>query len=315
MRSRGVLGLVLAAAVCLALDSRGAASQQRPDPAWTEQVREATVAIGRIVTALSTSDVATRKEEFALVGTGVVFGLPDDPTNAAWLVTAKHVFDNPNQNPQPDAVQLRFAWFGERSVEDYLGIRAVLRNETGRLWIPHPNPAVDLAALRLRIPRKEVGRESLPTIPLTNFATADDVFEGASVLVLGYPIVQRQFRTRSIVRSGVIAWVDPQDPMANPLLIDAAILPGNSGGPVFRLPTGINRSGNLSLGGRVGFLGIVAQAQQINRPVIVVDAAGKSTELELRLQGQPNSIKPQSQDLTGLGVVEPASRVMELLQT
>lgn len=49
--------------------------------------------------------------------------------------------------------------------------------------------------------------------------------------------------------------MSPGDPTGQPFLIDAMVFPGNSGGPVFRQPTGVDRLGNMNVGGRVSFLG------------------------------------------------------------
>ena len=52
---------------------------------------------------------------------------------------------------------------------------------------PYPDESVDLAAIPLRISTKDAGRESAPGVVLEQFASAEDIFEGASVIVLGFP--------------------------------------------------------------------------------------------------------------------------------
>jgi hypothetical protein len=184
------------------------------------RVRDATVAIGAVTYN------SAGQQEFALSGSGIVVGLPGESSNNAWLVTAKRVL------AARPSVQLRFAWFSERPLNEYLGIPLQLQSGTRQqLWIAHPDATVDLAAVQLVMPKgADTGRSGLPTIPLENLAAAEDVFGGAAILALGYPQLEPQFRTRSTVRSGVVAWTDERDPFSRPLLIDAMILPGNIGG-------------------------------------------------------------------------------------
>lgn len=300
---------LLVAGVLILLLLQVPARGQQSARAWTDVVRNATLAIG-IPRSAKISDkggTPVEKQIFAPIGTGALFGLPDDPSKMPWLVTAKHVLFDPEQKWDPDVVRVRFAWFDKQSVEDYLGVEIALKKDGRRLWTPHPDPSVDLAALPLRLPSKVVGRESIDIIPLGNFASGDDLFEGAGVLVFGYPgAVGSSFWTRALVRSGVIAWLDPNTPLEAPLLIDAAVFPGNSGGPVFRIPTGSDRFGNFSLGGRPAFVGIVSQGRREATPV---SAGGKHVEM----QGPEGSVKMVSEGWIGVGVIEPANRVLQLL--
>lgn len=285
-----------------------AAQAQQPARLWTDLVRDATVAIGVPRNAkITTGGKVAEKKVFAPIGTGAIFGLPEDQSGTPWLVTAKHVFFEPDSKWDPDVVRLRFAWSDKQSVEDYLGVEIPLKTKGRRLWTPHPDPSVDLAAIPLNLPVESVGRQSAQVIPLGNFAAPDDVFEGAAVLVFGYPgAVGPSFWTRALVRSGTIAWVDPKSPTESPLLIDAMVFPGNSGGPVFRVPTGSDRHGNFAVGGRPAFLGIVSQGRREPTPV---SAAGKHVEM----QGPQGPVKLVSEGWIGVGVIEPAARVLRLL--
>ena len=97
------------------------------------------------------------------------------------------------------------------------------------------------------------------------------MFEGATILVLGYPgIVGNQYLVRAISRSGIVAWLNPEEPYQKPFLIDANIYPGNSGGPVIKVPAGPDRFGNFVLGGGGGakLLGIVSQAPGLNQNAV-----------------------------------------------
>jgi len=160
----------------------------------------------------------------------------------------------------------------------------------------------------IQISTKDAGRESVEIIPLQNFATAEDLFESAPVLVLGYPgAVGPAFWCRALARSGIIAWLHPTRPAEEPLLIDSMIFPGNSGGPAFKLPTGTDRQGNFAIGGSIRLLGIVTEGPRQSVPLT---AEGKSIEVT----GPSGPIKVVSEDWIGIGVVEPASRVRAVLE-
>jgi hypothetical protein len=150
----------------------------------------------------------------------------------------------------------------------------------------------------------DAGKADVPAVVPEVFVRPDELLQGADVLVLGYPGAGGAlFWTEAVARKGIIAWLSPTSPITERFLIDANVSPGNSGGPVFRLPGGMDRGGNLVLGGRVSFLGIVSKALPEYVPVIADD--GKAN---LKLPGL------YAPSLVGLTVVEPAHRVMELLE-
>jgi hypothetical protein len=260
---------------------------------WLDHWRESTVALG----------VARReggKQIFAAVATGVIVGsVPGQ--KRPWLVTAKHVFYNPAENWEPSYILVRFSWFEMRTVGDYLGVAVPLKQNGRRTWVAHPDPDVDLAYVPLSVTPQEAGRSELQAIVLSQFALPTEVYEAAPVLVLGYPAaVGAGFQVRALLRQGVIAWVSPDRPAAKPFLIDANIFPGNSGGPVLYLPQGIDPQGHVLTGGSVKFLGLVSQT----RTQSTLIATSKS---------QPEQSVPLN--FLGIGVIEPAQRVRELVLT
>ena len=276
---------------------------------WIDYWRNATVAIGRIQEAeVKQSDgKILKKKIFVIVGTGVILGFPEDASKTPWLVTAKHVFFDPSKKWEPDNLQIRFSWFDERAVDEYLGIRIDLKKDGKKLWVAHPTNNVDLACVPLVVSKEEAGRDEAPGVPIENFATAVDIFEGAPVIVLGYPgAVGPSFWSRAIARQGIISWVSPNKPELNLLLIDSNVFPGNSGGPVFKLPTGTDRHGNFVVGGKVAFLGIISEGRTQELPLT---AGGK----EIQIQGEKGPQTLLSANFIGIGVVEPAARVKELL--
>jgi hypothetical protein len=282
------------------------AQQQKPQP-WLAPWRDATVAIGQVVRVkvIQANGPAVEKNVFKVVGTGFIGGDPDDPLKQPWLITAKHVFFDPEKKWEPSSVNIRFSWFDQKPVDEYLGITIQLKRGMDRIWFGHDS--ADIACIPLFINRGDAGKEALQVIPFVNFATASDVYEGAPVVVLGYPgAVGPAFWTRSVVRQGIIAWAAPVAPESNAILIDSNIFPGNSGGPVLRVPTGTDQYGNFNVGGPAKFLGLVSQGRMEFMPLLV---EGKEVELQ-----DPTGIKkPVSPNWIGVGVIEPASKVREVL--
>jgi S1-C subfamily serine protease len=287
---------------------------------WLQGWREATVSIGKIDSVIVLNQATgkptvkpggdtLRVQYFRVLGTGVIFSAPDTTIRAPFLVTAKHVFHNPKENWDPDSLRLRFTWFADKSVTDYLGINFHLKDvNRKRLWVAHPDPSVDLAILQIVISRQEAGRLTVNPVGLDNLALLDEVFEGANVLLFGYPgSVGSRYWTKPIIRHGVIAYVDPYRFGKVPILVDAMVFPGNSGGPVFTVPTGMNKNGSFAVGRRSAFLGIVSSTF---RESIEVEKAAAHL---LDTSSDTSKTHYKSFNFMGLAVVEPAERVRELL--
>jgi hypothetical protein len=281
---------------------------------WLRGYREATVAIGKIDTAIIVDDFnnpivlqngdTLKKAYFNVVGTGVLFGHPDTSNHNVYLVTAKHVVYDPAKNWFPEKLRIRFSWFADKSVFEHFGSEVILRNRNNEIyWRPHPIDNFDLAVCQLNISIKEAGRSTVSPVRLENLATENESFEGANILLFGYPgAVGISYWSKPLVRQGIISYVDVQDFGKKPILIDAMVFPGNSGGPVFTIPTGMTRTGSMQVGGRSTFLGIVSKA------------ARQGMEVE-KIKVNPDSTKYKSFDFMGIGIIEPANRVKELLES
>ena len=287
---------------------------------WLKGWREATVAVGVVDTAKAKDSrtgkyiIRGRRDTlripfFRVVGTAVIFAAPNDPSKTPYLVTAKHVFYDSTKNWKPSAVRLRFSWFADKSVSEYLGLPFRLIDTYGdRLWRPHPDETFDLAIIPLIVSKKEAGRDSVTPVRVENLATISQAFEGASVLIFGYPgAVGSEYWTKPLIRHGVISYLDEKHFGKMPILIDAMIFPGNSGGPVFTVPSGMMKDGSLGAGGGSGFLGIVSK---VARQSIEVEKA--SFEMEASVK-DTTAAHYKTFDYMGLGVIEPAGRVAELL--
>jgi hypothetical protein len=239
---------------------------------WLDVWREATVSIGIADTAnIEQPDgKMVKKKIFIVVGTGVLFYSPWDKTLTPFLVTAKHIFLEPSSAWEPESLKIRFSWFDDKPVDKYFGITLKLKEKGKRIWFPHPNDSVDIACIPLIISPKEAGREKATVMPFGNFVSPEEIYDGAQIQVLGYPsAVGPNYWNKAILRQGIISWSSPTNPEFNEILIDCNIFPGNSGGPVFKVPTGTDRYGNFIAGGKASFLGIVSQMQFAKFPVIV----------------------------------------------
>ena len=128
-------------------------------------------------------------------------------------------------------------------------------------------------------------------------------------MVLGYPAAfDIPGSPRAIVRHGIVSWVSPTRPGSEVFLIDSHVFPGNSGGPVFRLPDTMDREGRRAEEGNVALLGIVTQARIQSLPLM---AGGK--QVDLYVQGKKASEPLLTPSFLGLGLVEPAYRIKQLL--
>jgi hypothetical protein len=285
------------------------AAGQSPAPpqagaAWTEHYRRATVSIGRVQ-----EDHGAKV--FQVLGTGVIVA-PD--AQHAFLVTAKHVFDDPKANWHPADLRVRFAQQENKAFSEELGAVLTLKDQTGKnVWSVLADES-DIAAM----PVPATFRGYLTdAVGFQDFATSEDVFDGAGVFVFGYPgdsasLIGPNGLVRAITRSGVIAWTDPHGALDNPLLLDSNLLPGNSGGPAFKVPTGLNKTGSFAVGGRVAFLGVVSAGTQM---AFTVQADGRLVLIKF-----PDLPLPSTEQVivTGLGAmarIEPAAKVKRLVES
>jgi trypsin-like peptidase len=272
-------------------------------PEWTEHFRNSTISIGRIVNQ-------GQQRQFQVLGTGIIVALNK---STGFIVTAKHIFGDPSQSWHPSQLRVRFAWQEKKSLMEEYGEAIDLTTADGtNLWTGSAD--ADLAALPL--PRS-FAKLPLHAVGFQDFASEEELFDGATVFIFGYPnvtatLVGGQALARAITRGGVIAWTDPSGPTENPFLIDANILPGNSGGPVFKVPTGVSKDGNFTLGGRVAFLGIVTQDVS---GWYAVQADGRIIQIKFPDLPLPSVEHVQVTGIGGLGKVEPAAKVRRLIES
>jgi S1-C subfamily serine protease len=295
------------AVVLLLLLARALFAGEPTNPLWLRGWLDATVAVGRILPAQDETGMVVG-HAFGVVGSGVIFA--DGTSERPWLVTCRHVFFEPGKNWDPPSVQVRFSWFEDRSVLDYLGVSIPLKDKSGKkLWFDLPDKSVDLAAIPIEISKQDAGRDHPIAVHYSDFADADEIYPSAPVLVLGYPgAAGPLYWNKPLLSSGVISWIDSKSPKDAPLVIDAMVSPGNSGGPVFESPSGIGIGGGFIAGRKIGFLGLACAALTASMPLLVDNKPVTVTTPK-------GTLGATTQEFVGLGVVQPAARVRALLDS
>lgn len=260
--------VVLLGALAYGQQSVSSPKSETQKPDWRTEWRNVTVTIG-----LPSVD-SLGQTYFQAMGTGVLISAS---SHSGYLVTARHVFCDPEKKFHPSQLNLRFAWQEKKSIYNYLGVSLQLRDpQNGSDQWASPEDNSDIAAIPMQTFSDELPPEDrLETYPSLGFASiADDPFEGESVLILGYPgLVGNEKLVRAIFRQGIVAWTDPSAPGQRPFLVDANLYPGNSGGPVLQLPIGFQKDGtfNYLSGGPLHLLGIskIASSPSLNPPTSV----------------------------------------------
>jgi hypothetical protein len=143
-------------------------------------------------------------------------------------------------------------------------------------------------------------------LPYNLIRSLSNSFETQEILALGFPAVGNiSYGTKPLVRKGIISWISPIEPDKVPFLIDCNIFPGNSGGPIFLNSTGLDELGRFQIGGAFEFLGIVSKYTSKLNPIF-----SPSNRLILDQKNDPI----YSQESMSLGIIEPAKRILELLE-
>jgi hypothetical protein len=144
--------------------------------AWLEHWRLSTFSFGKL------SKDSSGRDFFEVIATGF-FVLTDD--QKLYVVTAKHVFFDSTKDWHPNELRIRFAWQEQKSVYDELGLVITLRDSSGAdLWTAAADGS-DIAAIAAP-PISKLGPNP-HAIGVADIATANDMFEGGSVIALGYP--------------------------------------------------------------------------------------------------------------------------------
>ncbi|SRR6266436_244102 len=179
--------------------------------------------------------------KYQTIGTGFIVGLDYGETGEkgeglfrVFTVTNRHVLAG------KDVVWVRLNTKGG-AAKRYL---LQLKGEEGKTWLYHPNVAVDVAVgmTAARMLREE-GIEFIyfrpGDIAMLGQMSELGIAAGDEIFLLGFPMgmsgVERKY---VIARGGIIARIDEEILKETyGFLIDSAVFPGNSGGPVIVKPT------------------------------------------------------------------------------
>ena len=185
--------------------------------------------IGRLKNDGEYPDVISNEEvEAKVYGTGIFLGFED----RSYVVTAKHVVESLN-NP------VLIANRKGRKPAKLWGTNQIYEIGNGT-WTYHPNPLVDLAAIRY----KQNPEEDILAVEESRFLLINQVEGGRQIVMLGYPFGITPFPIiEPMVREGCVGIRLLKDKvvgdihyLGNTILLDAMSTSGNSGGPVFSRP-------------------------------------------------------------------------------
>jgi hypothetical protein len=220
-------------------------------------------------------------------------------------LTAKHVFFDPTKSFFPTVLYLRLPQSEPRATDD-LGIELPLVVNGKRLW--HSSDDADLAVIAL--PNLS-GYKDLHGISLNDFGGEDDIYQGATVVVMGYPeLLGPDYQTTPIARGGIIAWTNPNGRLDHTFLVDANVFSGNSGGPVFHTSGGLTRNGGITLGGPPKLIGIVSKDAYEEAPVRVGETPIKAVNQQT---GNVVPMTAQVLNIGGIGIIEPVAKAKKLI--
>jgi len=311
-RHGALLSLTALLGIGASLSGYSSRAQVAPTPAGVEHkptqnndqmyhLRRSTVAVGRVVEV-------NGKKTFNTIGSAVI--IATDATHAC-LLTAKHVFYQPANGYMPDQLWIRVAKDRPFSQEDF-GIPLPLIVNGRALWRAADDDS-DLAVAPL--PNLISKYPDLHAIGLQDFGTNDDIYQGGSVIILGYPaLLGEAYLSTPIARSGIIAWTDPDNGPGKPFLVDANVFEGNSGGPVFHSRSGMTRFGGMELGGGISFIGIVSQDAKEYAQVIGSGPQGPFIGTNPDPGGgKPSPLFAEVRNIGGIGIIEPASKAKRLI--
>lgn len=229
-----------------------------------------------------------------------------------YLVTNRHVFEGER------SAFVRFNPEGGEAAREYA--IELVDGAGNKRWFAHEDDQVDVAliginAQRLRDEGIRFGwfQSDQHTAPRAK-AVEVSISEGDGIFLLGFPMgLVGESRNFVVVRQGSIARIrDCLESKTKDFLIDCAVFPGNSGGPVVTRPEAMAITGTKPVN-RAFLVGIVASylpyqdvaiSQQTRRPrvifeensglasVIPVDYIQDLVQRELAATGQPTGALP-----------------------
>ena len=218
------------------------------------------------------------------IGTGFLI---NHPAGRTVLVTAKHVILKPNSKSFIDNLAYRLNIKGKQSHLFPVDFAPHL----GSKWFCSEKHDV---AVKFIAFYKDI--TELKAIPYNFLLPKDRIQPGAGILVAGFPLGQRSEKHASpIVRRGIVALVEKSR-----MLVDAFTFPGNSGSPVFYVPT-------------LKFSGTFIKPLFINRERLVGLVSSQISYVEMAISAKTGRPRVTFEDNAGLTQIVPCDAIIALL--
>lgn len=217
------------------------------------------------------------------IGTGF---LVNHPAGLVALVTAKHVVKEPDGTPHTNlAYRLNLKGHPSLLLPDSYA------QEMGSPWFC--SETHDLALKFVAFPAEV---SDFKMIGYDFFLSQDRLRVAAPVVIAGFPLgLRSEDHTDAIIRRGIISLSKP-----GRLLVDAFTFPGNSGGPVFYVPT-VKVPPSY-------------KPQFINTEMLLGVVSGQISYVEPAISPQTRRPRVIFEDNAGLTEVVPATAIQELLE-
>jgi hypothetical protein len=244
-----------------------------------EQIKKTVVFIGALKPIVKPD--GTKDTEVNLSGTGFLVQL----NQIFFLITAKHVIANVDHKTRKVLKEKDglFVFSNLKSEATPNSVKASSLDELRKKYpaFYHSNDAIDLALIPFPV---DTQNDDIKTVPQEMFVKNEEIFETYDVFFVsfqpGISDLALDSKVSPIIRKGSVARVNKN----GSIYIDGAAFPGNSGSPVFIMPSPIRYTGGgISLGAdNLGgkYLGTVSEykpysevaiSQQTGRPRVVFE--------------------------------------------
>lgn len=263
-----------------------------------EQIKKTVVFIGALRPVAKPD--GTTDTEINLHGTGFLVQL----NQIFFLITAKHVIANLDQKTRRVLKEKEGLFVFSNLKSETTPTHSVKASSLDELRKKYPifyhqNDLIDLALIPFPV---DVQNDDIKTVPQEMFIKNEEIFETYDVFFVSYQPgisdLTLDSKVSPIIRKGSVARVNKN----GSIYIDGAAFPGNSGSPVFIMPSPIRYTGGgISLGAdNLGgkYLGTVSEYKPYS---------------EVAVSQQTGRARVVFEENTGLSMLWTANHVLEIL--